>query len=115
MADPLADAKRFVRAMQKITFQAQLNRKVAERIIRTWRDDQRQLVPLLEMFLPVRSCWIPTRIDDLRDDLRRRSRRLKSRSADSNRVRYDRPRIFREIVQAVLGQVDHNALARAWR
>ncbi len=115
MAGAGADAELLVRTMDQVARHAQGQLVRPQRIVRARRHHGRQRIAIGGVLGADRGRRIPGRVLGLGGDAGVRDRRTPALAADAQRIGVHHVLPFRVVVQAVLGQVDHHAFARARR
>ena len=112
-----ADAVRLVRTVHQIARPGEVERPVAERIIRSRRDDGRHRIVVLGVLIAYGGTRAPRGILHLAGYFGHAFRRRPTDTADADRIGVDDLRLTGlvrlEIPEAHRGEIDHDALA--WR
>src|SRR5690606_6582572 len=115
MADAHTDTELLVRTMNQVTGERQRELVRTERVVGARWYDSGQDIPLGGVLFTNRLGWIPGRVRRLHRHPANAQWRAPAFSTDTQRECMHHVLPFREVVQTILGQVDHDALARARR
>ncbi|MNE35501.1 hypothetical protein D3C80_1292650 [compost metagenome] len=115
MAGAHADAELLVRTVDQVTRHAKGELERPQRVVRASRYHGREDIAVFGVFLADRGRWRPGGVRGLGGNLGIGDRRAPAFTTDTQRVGVHHVLPFRVVVHAVLGQVDDDAFARAWR